>query len=286
MPATRNEERLHEHTPCVLFCRAAAEVEESKASVDPYQAECERRGFSARFLPVIEHISCNVDLLLDYLDGRYGSPADCGGLIVTSQRAVETLDVALRKHVAQYPESSTLAWRSVPVYVVGESTKQAVEGLNEGLVTRGSHCGTAQALAELILQDLTATGQPNTWMLFLAGDKRRNVIPDAVAASNAKLHEICVYKTQANSRLEHDLLQALEKHERPDWVVFFSPSGVDMTLPTFQQQSWWGKTAIGSIGPTTTAKLMAEGLSVAAEAARPNPLSLLDAIVHAPSTTE
>ncbi|KAI9908019.1 hypothetical protein PsorP6_004240 [Peronosclerospora sorghi] len=59
-------------------------------------------------------------------------------------------------------------------------------------------------------------------MMFLCGDKRRYVLPDSCRSRGFPLEELVIYQTCA--------LQNIAIHDEcrvPDWVVFFSPSGLE-----------------------------------------------------------
>ncbi|WP_243663896.1 uroporphyrinogen-III synthase, partial [Rhodothermus marinus] len=66
--------------------------------------------------------------------------------------------------------------------------------------------------------------------------------------------------------------------EAPDWVVFFSPSGLEAArrLPIAREQ-----VRVAAIGPTTAAALQQEGWEVAAVARTPTPEGLLAALQEA-----
>ncbi|KAI9914703.1 hypothetical protein PsorP6_007080 [Peronosclerospora sorghi] len=59
-------------------------------------------------------------------------------------------------------------------------------------------------------------------MIFLCGDKRRDVLPDSFLSRGLLLEELVVYQTCALQNI------AIPDECRvPDWVVFFSPSGLE-----------------------------------------------------------
>ncbi|KAI9920147.1 hypothetical protein PsorP6_015458 [Peronosclerospora sorghi] len=59
-------------------------------------------------------------------------------------------------------------------------------------------------------------------MMFLCGDKRRDVLPDSFRPRDLPLEELVVYQTCALQNI------AIPDECRvPDWVVFFIPSGLE-----------------------------------------------------------
>ncbi|MGI9175609.1 MAG: uroporphyrinogen-III synthase, partial [Rhodothermales bacterium] len=78
-----------------------------------------------------------------------------------------------------------------------------------------------------------------------------------------------VYRTLAQAEL------ALPDEE-PDWIVFFSPSGVEAVQRTSEMKTW--KTRIAAIGPTTAVALQQAGQAVDVTAQAPSPEALVQAL--------
>lgn len=118
----------------------------------------------------------------------------------------------------------------------------------------GSSSGKAAALADEILAYLARSSgpfPPPESLLFLAGDKRRDVLPTKLADPGVRLDEITTYRTQPVARFEEALRQCIEVHGGFDWVVFFSPSGVDVAMADLEKLEFWEMVRVAAIGPTT-----------------------------------
>ncbi|KAJ3294581.1 hypothetical protein HK104_003476 [Borealophlyctis nickersoniae] len=258
----------------VLFCRGKSDTAgggEGDAREDRYEAVFTAAGFRCLFVPVLEHAPRNGDKLMDIIQ----HPEHYSGLIATSRRALETLKIALEECQGDGTSVATSAWSQKPIYVVGKSTGSLARDL--GFSPRGEDSGTADGLADLIVNE-PKTDKP---LLFLVGDKRRDVLPHRLTQAGVSYDELLVYETQPSSTFPTDLETQLRNlpDGSVDWVVFFSPSGVDVALPSLQGTSWWSWTRIAAIGPTTGRYLGGAGVKVDAEAVKPSPEALLDAML-------
>ncbi|RKO84618.1 tetrapyrrole biosynthesis, uroporphyrinogen III synthase, partial [Blyttiomyces helicus] len=166
------------------------------------------------------------------------------------------------------------SWLTKPFYVVGPATAKAARRLN--FTPIGESTGTADALASLIIASYPSTSPP---LLFLAGDKRRDVLPTRLAEARVPFQELQSYETRPSSRFRADLEAEVGGRAGVDWVVFFSPSGVDVAVNALRELEGWGKTRVACIGPTSERRATEVGLRVEAVAAKPGPQELLDAIV-------
>lgn len=219
---------------------------------DPYVSALEEAGFEAICEPVLAFDFIHQDALVEAL----GAAGDYAGLILTSPRAVE----ALARASAQV-EGFPGAWAGNPTFVVGPRTATAVRRL--GLVPVGEEAGTGAALA-----DHVARHRADAPWLFLCGNRRNDDLPDALTAATMAIHELCVYRTRL--RTDIDLPSAL------DWLVFFSPSGVEAVQAAAGEEAETIPKA--AIGPTTAAALDAVGWPVAAVAVAPTPEAVVAAL--------
>jgi uroporphyrinogen-III synthase len=71
-------------------------------------------------------------------------------------------------------------------------------------------------------------------------------------------------------------------HPAPDWVVFFSPSGVKAAQNARGIE--WDRVRKAAIGPTTAEALAEAGWTAAAVARAPEPVALAGALRSAAST--
>ncbi|KAI8822009.1 tetrapyrrole biosynthesis, uroporphyrinogen III synthase [Fimicolochytrium jonesii] len=255
----------------------------SPPAPDKYAAAFSLPIFDSHFLPVLSHDdTINLDALTTILRTR--SSEFCA-VIATSQRAVGALIRALERCSNQGgTEDKVIAtWRTKPVYVVGKATASAA--LDAGLFTIGGDAGTAATLAEMIIKHgchgtIQAGNHVQPKHLFLAGDKARDVLPIRLSEAGVAYEQIVVYETKPSATFHADLDNIrLETGagQRP-WVVFFSPSGVDVALEAIRKSPVWGEARVASIGPTTSRRLWEVGLVVDAEAGRPGPEGLMEVV--------
>lgn len=224
---------------------------------DPYVEAFRETGLRATCVPVLTFRFPNQRQLERRLEER----DRYAGLIATSPRVAEALDRAF----ATNDELSTL-WGGAPAYVVGPKTAERLR--NAGLRPRGMDAGTAEALADQIVEEA-----PNGLLLFLSGNRRRDVLPNRLEASEIPFDELTVYETRTRSSLD------LPTAEGRTWLSFFSPSGLEavQTAPDVDVAPY----CVAAIGPTTAATLEDEGVSVEAVAPEPSPDGLAKAIREA-----
>ncbi|KNC74424.1 uroporphyrinogen-III synthase, partial [Sphaeroforma arctica JP610] len=92
---------------------------------------------------------------------------------------------------------------------------------------------------------------------------------------------ITVYKTVRNPDIAYALRKACA--DKPvDWLVFFSPSGVEFCLDFLPKAN----AKFAAIGPTTAQKLRDCGVVVSAVAATPNPDGLIKAVLSVSNSNE
>jgi uroporphyrinogen-III synthase len=200
----------------------------------------------------------------DRVRGCLSTPDAYAALVATSPRAVTAVARVFDAHPALQKR-----WQGRTAFAVGPSTARAWNDL--GLIPEGQSAGGADALVEHIAASVSATEQP---LLFLSGNRRRDALPEGLAAHNIPYHEQEAYVTVPRSDLS---LPALGD-DRPMWVVFFSPSGLDAVQ---QSSVALDSYRVGAIGPTTARRLRAEGLRVDAVAETPSPPGLAAALQRA-----
>ncbi|CAO3669193.1 unnamed protein product [Rhizopus microsporus] len=246
---------------------------DKKDNNDEYDSLLIKNNYSPEFIPLLDYTCQNVDMLKSMLiTGPHA--LNLSGLILTSQKSVHTLTKAytpLKDEIRQQ-------WHELPVFVVGPQTEQLL-----AQSPLYSHCHTnhwieaprALELIKPIIDHYNKKGQ----LLFLAGDKRRDVIPQALTEAKIPFLEVQTYATCPHPDLPARL-QQLEQAEA-EWAVFFSPSGlkfIQSALPTSKLlQS--GQIKIAAIGPTTADYIHALGLTVHAVAEKPDAKHLVDAVV-------
>lgn len=224
----------------------------SPSDPDPYDTALSAAGYRARSVPVLRFTFVNREALREAL----GHPAAYGGLVLTSPRSAE----ALHRQRALDPDV-VFPWTTKPAFVVGPRTAASARAL--GLRPEGADSGSADLLADRI-----ADRRFERPLLFLCSDRRRDVLPDRLASAGLPVEELCVYETHLRTDVTFDPV--------PDWLVFFSPSGVEAVRQSGALAP--GVPRIAAIGPTTAEALAAADLPPEAVAEAPTPEAVARAI--------
>jgi len=250
------------------------------------------------YVPVLEHTHKHAALspLL-----RSSSPTSFpyGGLIFTSARAVEAFAAALA--CSDRPSTYLKTW-ILPLYVCGPATADALRNnvlpFLSNCEVLGEDAGTGEALAPLIIKDYStrSAADPDTDgekrrkpLLFLAGEKHRDIIPRMLLAEGLQVDEMVVYSTIERAGFRSELEQRLKETEGQTqasgtrWIIIFSPAageGILRALRWLDERTgrvkvvWGGeerKTFVASIGPTTKEYMRKEfGFEVDVCAERPS----------------
>ncbi|UNI17356.1 Uroporphyrinogen-III synthase [Purpureocillium takamizusanense] len=263
--------------------------------------------FEPHFVPVLLHRfdDNGTGRLQGLLERRsIGSSPGCdyGGLIFTSQRAVEAF-----AQVVQDGRGRDSSWphlQDVPIYSVGPATTRALRAVVQEprLQIFGEHTGNGEALAHFMMQHYgewyrdRPTRPP---LLFLVGEQRRDIIartlmdPSLPAADRIRVDEEVVYGTGVMESFPEDFARMLSAtHDAPSrWVVVFSPTGCDSMLRCLGMlDEATGKarhvredtgTYIATIGPTTRTHLIESfGFEPHVCAETPSPEGVLQGIVE------
>ena len=164
-------------------------------------------------------------------------------------------------------------WKDKTVYVVGESTGQAVRSLLD-LDSRGEHCGCAESLAHYISQE-----ENEGKFLFPKGNLARPTLVSELTSAAHEVDEVTVYETIPNGELPSSL-QSLDVF--PDYIVIFSPSGAAASLPILEKhhQLKLKQSKIIAIGPTTRAEIERLGFQVHKVVSKPSAESLGDLLTE------
>jgi len=243
------------------------------------------------FVPVLEHKLKEDTLHLLYstitvggFSTKYGWRAQYGGIIFTSQRAVEAFGMivgSVRTHTNAIDE---LLPPELPLYVVGPATARGLRTLDLKCNIIGEECGNGEALARYILQHYNdSPAQKQTFgglpLLFLVGEKRRDIIPTTLQSQELSpqqriaVHEVVVYETGEMQNFKSDFTFRWYANARTSctrlWIVVFSPTGCQAMLSSLgmldettgklkQGASLPRNTHIATIGPTTRDFLIQE----------------------------
>ncbi|KAG2237529.1 tetrapyrrole biosynthesis, uroporphyrinogen III synthase [Thamnidium elegans] len=263
-----------------------------KDTIDQYHDLFLKHGYVPRFIPVLDHESRNLQVIKDMLlVGPH--QANFNGLILTSQRSVQAMSEAFNFLLQQgqtLSEQVVKEWNQLPVYMVGPQTAKVLSEFalfNNG---HAHHWMVYPRAAELIQPLIDGQQQFNGKgrLLFLAGDKRRELIPTELARAQLEFYEVQSYATCAHA----DLSRAMQNFSIPDWLVYFSPSGLKFLLSCVDletrqkllaacQKDKVNYTKIASIGPTTSDYIWDElGLESDVMAKEPDAQHLVNDIIN------
>lgn len=284
--------------------------------------------FSPTYVPVLSHTllpDALIKLLLTHFTPNPSPsqlpdprPFPYGALIFTSQRSVAAFAAALNApQVVRIGQRVALglAHAGVRLYVVGPATERALRAVRDGRcagcgIYGGEEAGSGEVLARIMLEGGTGEGAYDVResegggkkpVLFLVGEKRRDIIPrmlmDPGLPEGERIHvdEMEVYKTGELEEFEFHFTQALSrtKPETLRWIVVFSPTAGEVMLRSL---GWLdgasgrvkacirdpGRTTfVACIGPTTREYLVQEfGFEPDVVAEKPSPQGVKEGIEH------
>lgn len=282
----------------------------TKSHKDGYEEYFAQDGrYSTVFVPVLEHrfndhsLETLAALIKDKAFRRptpaaaRGSSLTYGGLIFTSQRAVEAFVSVVQRLKQEGVDVNDVFEPQLPFYVVGPATARALRELELPCRIIGEETGTGEALADFILANHIGTRS----LLFPVGEQRRDIIPNTLQSDELdeqrriKIEEMTVYETAEmtsfKSDFRHDLADAIKQNSDRQWVVVFSPTGCRAMLQGIGLIDCHGKATeaasagqartarIVTIGPTTQAFLRDKlGFEPDAVAPKPSPEGLFEAM--------
>uniref|UniRef100_G3NDL8 Uroporphyrinogen-III synthase n=1 Tax=Gasterosteus aculeatus aculeatus TaxID=481459 RepID=G3NDL8_GASAC len=252
------------------------EPRDGESGPDPYIKELATHGHKATLIPVLSFKFVSLNTLSDKLF----QPEKHGGLVFTSPRAVEAVQMCLEAEERREEWNSSVKekWNSKSIYVVGKATAALVGSL--GLKALGEDTGTADVLSRLIIEREDTNIPP---LFFPCGSIKREVLPTALKGNGVPLETLTVYQTAEHPDLEKNLKNYFTEQGAPASVAFFSPSGVKFCLEAVRRLSGDRLTQIefAAIGPTTRDAMTAEGLRVSCTAEKPTAEHLAAAIAKA-----
>ncbi|XP_070289364.1 uroporphyrinogen-III synthase isoform X1 [Myotis yumanensis] len=261
---------------------------------DPYVRELGLRGLEATLIPVLSFEFLSLPTFWEKLS----RPEGYGGLIFTSPRAVEAVELSLEQDGKSevWRKSLRETWSAKPVYVVGNATASLVKKL--GLEAEGESSGNAEKLAECICSRTrdnansaqntrgwgsgwaeagVSTGEPPALpLLFPCGALKGEVLPQMLKDKGIPMESIIVYRKIPHPGIQVNLDSYYSKQGIPASIAFFSPSGLTYSLEHIRELSGSSIEQIkfAAIGPTTARALAAQGLPVSCTAESPTPQAL------------
>ncbi len=222
---------------------------------DPYEEALAEIEYSSISIPVLAFEFVHAEDLREALE----HPRRYDGLIFTSPRAVEAVASAI-----SWLPTENILWHSKLVFAVGPKTASELRQI--GFEPIAAESGSADMLATQI-----AAREFRRPLLFLCGSRRRDELPDKLRRTGIDFEELCVYESRPRARLD------LPSHPDPDWVAFFSPSGVQAVIEDGRLDLH--SMRIAAIGETTANALADFPLQAVARA--PTPEALAQAIAAA-----
>lgn len=248
----------------------------------------DNQGYAPVFVPVLEHRfkPDALNTVRQHILNRGLVPtlqnglATYGAMVFTSQRAVEAFNEVVEDIRKERTSIDDLLPESLPLYVVGPATARGLRALNLRCPILGEETGNGEALAGFILEHYNSLypGIPNPPILFMVGDKRRDIIPRTLQSEqlpsdrSARVDELVIYETGEMRSFKSnftDIWQANAVSGRKrQWIVVFSPTGCQAMLESLGlldvETGKAKKIASGrdvlilTIGPTTRDYLMNE----------------------------
>lgn len=263
------------------------------APVDLYEelfSACDGGRYAPVFVPVLEHRFNRVAVneVRQHIVDRGFVPksqqglATYGALIFTSQRAVEAFAEVvedLRREGSHVVDD--LLPETLPLYVVGPATARGLRALNLRCPILGEETGIGDVLAALILEHYNSiyTGPSKPDILFLVGDKRRDIIPKTLQSEELgverrmKVDERVIYETGEMHSFRTNFSTIWQENVKNglnrQWVVVFSPTGCQAMLASLgllDEATGKAKPVnhqkkdifVATIGPTTRDYLLKE----------------------------
>jgi uroporphyrinogen-III synthase len=262
------------------------------------------------FVPVLEHRFKRdaLDEVRKHIISRgfvqkmHQGLATYSAFIFTSQRAVEAfaeIVEELRKEGSH--DVDDLLPGTLPLYVVGPATARGLRSLNLKCPILGEHTGNGEALAAFILEHYNGiypdAGKPP--ILFLVGDKRRDVIPKTLQEKTlsvdrrSKIDELVIYETGEMHSFKSDFSTIWRSNKEAgiqrQWIVVFSPTGcqamleslglLDVNTGKAKPLTSRSDILVATIGPTTRDYLQDEfGFSAHVCAEQPSPSGIAKGI--------
>ncbi|OKL60955.1 hypothetical protein UA08_03799 [Talaromyces atroroseus] len=251
----------------------------------------------------------------NYSNAFSGQAKKYGGMIFTSQRAVEAFGHILEQADSIFTDITTSTSKDMILYTVGPATTRTLTPIRDKYLPFATICGdesgNGETLAHFILKhynerynNATTTVRPKPGLLFLVGEQRRDIIPKTLMGEGEdhldekrQIHvdELVVYETAEREGFEGAFREAVVEKQLQDrqrqrmWTVIFSPTGCDAVLRTVNEASGDDGSTTGSkrkcliatIGPTTRDYLVKNyGFEPDVVARKPSPEGIGEGILE------
>jgi uroporphyrinogen-III synthase len=192
---------------------------------------------------------------------------DCSAIVCTSAEAADRIkDCWKNEHL--------------PCFCLGKGTAIAAERSGICDIRVFDEVKDAYDLADHVADWLDGDKNRKRKVVFPASNIRRNALVERLNERNVKVVEWIAYQTIPDPLLEHKLENVKFEKGKLNWVVFFSPSGVNAVIGTKFGKLWIDhpEIKIAAIGNTTAKSLKENGFNVHSVAKLPNPEDLYSAI--------
>lgn len=248
----------------------------SEGESDLFVTELQQKNLNVFVVPVLSFAFTNINVLSNKLTDA--KTDDYGGVIFTSPRSVTGFSIACQQAEKGPKKSSLGDWRKLKCFVVGKSTASAATAAGFKNMM-GQECGNAEKLAGLIITELEASPK---LVLFPCSKIRRDHLPDRLKKHDISVDELAIYETLPNPELQMDIDGILrDKKGQSEYMVFFSPSGVNNSLQYLKPPRWdLTKSKIIALGPSTEKELQQKSVEVYAIPKAPTPADLAKLIIE------
>jgi len=216
------------HAKRILFLRSGTD--------DSYEDAANKLGYQTYTINPIEKKFINIDKLADRITSQHFD-----GFVFTSKTSIDALNCIPNLNL----DSNLL---NMPVYTVGKATAQCARTFGFKFV-HGEEAGSSKNLTNVILEKCKCPSR----LLFPGATKLIGGLKEPLEAAGYSLDVLPVYST--TSRDSNELKIELEKIDRIDVAVYFSPSGVE-SIQSLISDRWPAICSI-AIGQST-AKMLAD----------------------------
>ncbi|XP_055639704.1 uroporphyrinogen-III synthase-like [Toxorhynchites rutilus septentrionalis] len=233
-----------------------------------YSSLLQKHNFQPIFVPTLDFSFKNLDTLRD----RLLSPYKYSGLIFTSPRSITAVKDALQGQRLKDD------WKTLENYCVGESSHDLIQRSLE-LNTKGQHSGTASNLADFMKTDLYNKTFTLPF-LFPCGNLKQDVLQNKLSEYGYSLDCVEVYETVPHENLEQNLLDLFEDGSSPEYLLFFSPSGILYCSSIFERHKLnVANCRLVALGPSTKKAIENKGYTVYRTAEKPTPENVVSVLL-------
>ncbi|CAH1171135.1 unnamed protein product [Phaedon cochleariae] len=207
---------------------------------------------------------------IDALKHKLKNDGDYSGLIFSSPRCVHAVYLATND-----TKSLIDSWQSKHNFAVGEATyKDALDKLS--LECKGKESGNAVNLSKVIMEEKFIHQKP---LLFPHGNLKTDTLSRELEKEGLKIEGVLVYDTITNPDICEEIKQVTDNFRAvPEYVVFFSPSGLHSSLEHLQNIPDFCYAKLIAIGPVTELAMKEKNLDVFGVTRKPTPEDVLDVI--------